>query len=479
MRLIGSLVFLVGALSVGAYAYFPLNTPQQSRLLDIIQIEAQVPATATDATAAQDTARSFSPGASAFGTLVNALSTRSPDEIAHAPGDPDEAAVSKAAPTRTYTPSRTAEPRSSTAWRTIVTSGSTAERRAPAAQDDYMARYRLARSLQTELARVGCYGGNIDGDWGPGSKRAATAFLRKVNATLPVDTPDAILLTLIEGHVDKACGVECPSGQVLAFNGRCVPNVIVASGPERGTLLGRKTLAAKSASPKPSWSTGTQIVQAAPPVPAPRAQGLAETPAATAPMRVATPARERSGPTDTAWRRSAETVDTEAIEQAATSSAHVQPRKTPLPGLMALGVPPPSPSEIVPHAPLATATTAAAAVPPNPARAPVTRALPRQAKLAIDGNDLDAPHFDDTRQTWPAQQSNLSPYKARSHQANRERAAIARPAPVRATPPRKVRAVKADRHRKYRGGGTVRTSMGRVRRGSPQHNLMQSLGGVF
>ena len=33
MRLIGSLVFLVGALSVGAYAYFPLNTPQQSRLL--------------------------------------------------------------------------------------------------------------------------------------------------------------------------------------------------------------------------------------------------------------------------------------------------------------------------------------------------------------------------------------------------------------------------------------------------------------
>ena len=213
MRLIGSLVFLVGALSVGAYAYFPLNTPQQSRLLDIIQIEASAPATATDATSAQEAARSFSPGASAFGTLVKALSTRSPDELAHAPADPDEAAVSKAAPARTDTPSRTAEPRSSTAWRTIVTSGSTAERRAPAAQDDYMARYRLARSLQTELARVGCYGGNIDGDWGPGSKRAATAFLRKVNATLPVDTPDAILLTLIEGHVDKACGVECPSGQ--------------------------------------------------------------------------------------------------------------------------------------------------------------------------------------------------------------------------------------------------------------------------
>ena len=416
MRLIGSLVFLVGALSVGAYAYFPLNTPQQSRLLDIIQIEAPAPATATDATSAQGAARSFSPGASAFGTLVNALSTRSPDELAHAPADPDEAAVSKAAPARTDTPSRTAEPRSSTAWRTIVTSGSTAEPRAPAAQDDYMARYHLARRLQTELARVGCYGGNIDGDWGPGSKRSATAFLRKVNATLPVDTPDAILLTLIEGHVDKACGVECPSGQVLAYNGRCVPNVIVAGGPERGTLLGHKALATKS--PEQSRITGSQI-------------------------------------------------------------AHAPPQKAPLPGLMALGAPPQPPSEIVLHAPLATAATAVAAVPPNPARAPVTRALPRQAKLAIDGDDLDAPHFGDTRETRPAQQPHRSLYKARSHQVERERAAIARPAPVRAAPPRKVRAVKADRHRKYRGGGTVRTSMGRVRRGSPQHNLMQSLGGVF
>jgi hypothetical protein len=39
MRLISSVVFLIGALSVGTYAYFPLHTPSQNRLVDIIHIQ--------------------------------------------------------------------------------------------------------------------------------------------------------------------------------------------------------------------------------------------------------------------------------------------------------------------------------------------------------------------------------------------------------------------------------------------------------
>ena len=34
------------------------------------------------------------------------------------------------------------------------------------------------RAAQTELKRLGCYASLIDGDWGPGSRRALTAFQR-------------------------------------------------------------------------------------------------------------------------------------------------------------------------------------------------------------------------------------------------------------------------------------------------------------
>jgi len=63
----------------------------------------------------------------------------------------------------------------------------------------------LVRALQRELNRVGCYSGDIDGDWGPGSKRAMSAFIDRVNASLPVEEPDYILLSLVKGHKGLGC----------------------------------------------------------------------------------------------------------------------------------------------------------------------------------------------------------------------------------------------------------------------------------
>ncbi len=89
-------------------------------------------------------------------------------------------------------------------------------------------RHRLVRDLQAELKRVGCYAGEVDGQWGPSTRRSLASFTERVNASLPFDEPDLILLTLVQGHQGRACGLECPAGQAPADTGRCVPNSVLA-----------------------------------------------------------------------------------------------------------------------------------------------------------------------------------------------------------------------------------------------------------
>jgi hypothetical protein len=80
-------------------------------------------------------------------------------------------------------------------------------------------REALARELQRELARVGCYDGEINGAWTTSTREAMKAFIERVNAALPTNQPDAVLLTLVKGHSGKACGAPCPSGQGRADTG--------------------------------------------------------------------------------------------------------------------------------------------------------------------------------------------------------------------------------------------------------------------
>lgn len=94
-------------------------------------------------------------------------------------------------------------------------------------------RYELARNIQRELRRVGCYYGAIDGSWGSGSKRALTTFMDRVNASLPIREPDYILLALIRAQPAAACRVPCPEGQAYASDGRCVPNAILAQAERK------------------------------------------------------------------------------------------------------------------------------------------------------------------------------------------------------------------------------------------------------
>lgn len=73
------------------------------------------------------------------------------------------------------------------------------------AQGGLSASAATIRSLQGELARLGCYSGPIDGDWGPASRYAAATFTRAVNAALPTDSPDVILLALLRQTTGPVC----------------------------------------------------------------------------------------------------------------------------------------------------------------------------------------------------------------------------------------------------------------------------------
>jgi hypothetical protein len=106
---------------------------------------------------------------------------------------------------------------------TIAQRPSEPSRAAPMPRD----RDAIGRELQKELRRVGCYDGELNGAWTTSTKQAMKLFMDRVNASLPTDEPDPILLTMVRGYQDRVCGKPCPAGQGLADGGRCVPNAIL------------------------------------------------------------------------------------------------------------------------------------------------------------------------------------------------------------------------------------------------------------
>jgi peptidoglycan hydrolase-like protein with peptidoglycan-binding domain len=142
-------------------------------------------------------------------------------------------------------------------------------------------RASLVRELQRELKRVGCYLRDINGIWTMSTRDAMKAFINRVNARLPVDEPDLILLALVQGYQEKACGRSCPAGQGLADDGRCQPNSIITNVAKKSVAL------ASTASPPPKRQDRSDKgglvnpVVAQPAVPAP-AEGSMATPSSIA-----------------------------------------------------------------------------------------------------------------------------------------------------------------------------------------------------
>lgn len=80
---------------------------------------------------------------------------------------------------------------------------------------------KLTRKIQRELRRVGCLKSTADGVWGSGTERAMRRFSERIDADLPIDGPDAVLLILLEKFDNRACGASCPEGEAPNAQGRC------------------------------------------------------------------------------------------------------------------------------------------------------------------------------------------------------------------------------------------------------------------
>jgi hypothetical protein len=159
----------------------------------------------------------------------------------------------------------TAQPISGTTWKSVVIREAEPVYQKALVQkgDVNTPRDALARDIQTELRRVGCYLGEVDGVWGIGSRRAVSIFMDRINASLPTHDPDVFMLSLLRTQDNAVCGPSCPSGQSFTSNGRCVPTTLVAQADRGIRASAAQRIASETivTEPETAWEP---VVAAAP-----------------------------------------------------------------------------------------------------------------------------------------------------------------------------------------------------------------------
>jgi hypothetical protein len=166
---------------------------------------------------------------------------------------------------------------------------------APPASIDPADRVALARALQRELKRVGCYQGEINGVWTTSSRMAMRAFTDRVNATLPIDTPDQVLLSLVQGHQEQACGAACPGGQT-GENGACVPNAVLVKAKPPAPADGSAAPADSTSAALPAAGVAAALAATAPGAEAKKAPPADTAAHSPAPKPASQPAPEKKAP---------------------------------------------------------------------------------------------------------------------------------------------------------------------------------------
>ena len=238
MSKLSGLFLIVAGIGAAAYVMPTSETSTERRLADVVQIATN--ATALPGSQAQPdnkTARFAAP------KLIAVREGRTdPANSAQLPATKGGAVIAQAvapplAPSNGVPGGRvTVVPSNNPVAQIVPPAPQPVVRRATAPRPgDPDARANLAREIQRELKRVGCYDGDVSAEWSPAAKRAMKSFTDRVNATLPVDEPDHILLTLVQGQSSRACGRSCPTGQSPANDGRCLPTAVLAQVAKRPT----------------------------------------------------------------------------------------------------------------------------------------------------------------------------------------------------------------------------------------------------
>ncbi|HUS96103.1 MAG TPA: peptidoglycan-binding domain-containing protein [Hyphomicrobiaceae bacterium] len=126
------------------------------------------------------------------------------------------------------------------------------------------ARAALARDIQKELKRVGCWVGRVDGDWGETTRSAMRHFLRGINASLPHNEPDVILLSLVRNHTGSSCGLGTHQTARVPIDAGTAETVApVATARNTGwTVIGTNRAALPRAAPPAGRVAGTAVSSA-------------------------------------------------------------------------------------------------------------------------------------------------------------------------------------------------------------------------
>ena len=110
----------------------------------------------------------------------------------------------------------------------------------------------LARALQTELKRVGCDPGSLDGSWGAKSRQALEKFQRLSKLSMPTGEPSEAALQSVAGQMGRICPLDCDQGET-EVNGTCVAK----PRPEKKKTVRRP--AAQQGAEQPTLSPGFRL----------------------------------------------------------------------------------------------------------------------------------------------------------------------------------------------------------------------------
>ncbi|MEM5582394.1 caspase domain-containing protein [Roseibium sp. AS2] len=110
----------------------------------------------------------------------------------------------------------------------------------------------LARAIQTELNRLGCSVGRVDGDWGRRSRSALKSYYREAGSDLASLDPEPAVLDQLRKSSGRVCPLTCGRNQKLE-NGSCV--ALKQKLPFNETEKKNKTKSASSARSCPADPT--------------------------------------------------------------------------------------------------------------------------------------------------------------------------------------------------------------------------------
>lgn len=82
---------------------------------------------------------------------------------------------------------------------------------------------RLVQQIQTELLRLGCYAGAVDGRWTLETQQAMHILGERVRVLRPVETPDYIMLALARSQASHICTARDRATAAARLPARVVP----------------------------------------------------------------------------------------------------------------------------------------------------------------------------------------------------------------------------------------------------------------